>query len=229
MILKTFPDSVSKSSKIYQYIDGNEINEKGVYWNHNTISEYNPSCLVNRGAYDVSKKRVMSAWEDVTGLAFEIDTSMYKGIAVEKSNDQYTHDGRIVECPIKPRKGKVYQRFIDSSINDTQFSEYRVFYHWCVDFVIEKIKDKSDQWGWKGVDAIFHEPMDVFTKKEITDIEGFCKKMDIQFTELDVMRDYTGIYVIDVNNIAGNGSKVLDLFPEAENRYKKAVIKLCNL
>ncbi|MCP9290001.1 hypothetical protein [Gracilimonas sediminicola] len=229
MILKTWPDKVKPSSKIYQYIDGNETDPHGVYWNHDTISEIKLTryCSANRGTWDVSKHRVMSIWEHVTRRPFEIDPTIHNGMAVEKSNEQYTHDGRTVDCPAEKVEGKVYQRFIDSSLNEYEFIEYRVFYHWGVDFVIEKVKEKANQWGWEAVEITFFEPNDVFSSKEINQIDEFCKVMDIQFTELDIMRDETGIYVIDVNNIAGNGSNVLASNPDAENRYKKAVKKLC--
>ncbi len=224
MILRTYPDKVKPSSKIFQYIDSNEINETGVYWNHETESdaELAKECSANQGCYDVSKTRVSLLWELVSGQEFYLDPKQHKGIAVEKSDKQYTHDGRLVDCPMEPIEGKVYQKFI----NPKPFIEHRVFYHWGVDFVFNKLK--TDIWGWKG-EISYHEPEEIFNATEIKQIDDFCTLFGLDFGELDVLRDETGIYVIDVNNIAGDGSKVLNNYPEAEKRYKKAVKRLCEL
>lgn len=223
MILKTYPDKVSKHSKIYQYISGNEIDPKGVYWNHETVSNIRQTrdCRWNLGCYDVSKSRVMMIWEIVSGRPFQIDPTTHEGIAVEKSDLQYKHDGRLVTCPNVAIEGKVYQRFI----NPKPFIEHRVFYHWGVDFVINKRKE--DIWGWEGVEIDYKQPLDVFSKEEVRQIDDFCTIFGLDFGELDILRDETGIYVIDVNNISGNGSKVLENYPEAEYKYKQAVKKLC--
>lgn len=224
MILKTYPDKVKPSSKIFGYITGNEVEETGVYWNHETCSDPDLAkmCGANRGCFDVSKTNVSRIWERVSGRPFLIDPSNHVGIAVEKSELQYKHDGRLVRCPNVAQKGKVYQRFI----NPKPFIEHRVFYHWGVDFVINKLK--KNMWGWAG-EVSFHEPSEVFSKEEIRQIDDFCTIFGLDFGELDVLRDETGIYVIDVNNIAGNGSRVLENYPEAEKRYQQAVNKLCEL
>lgn len=229
MTLYTYPDKVRPSSKIYRFIDYNKIGY-GVYWNHQTFGDRQQAarCRWNTGCWDVSKRRIQELFDTISTYRLSVDSSTFNGLCVEKSNRQYAHDGKIVKCPTEPRPGKVYQRFIDSSVSDTHFSEFRVFYHWGIDFVIEKIKPKTDQWRWKA-DCLQAHEKNVFSDSNQLLIERFCNKFGLDFGELDVLQQDERIYIIDVNNIAGNGSYVLDEFPQLKRRYTKAVHALCVL
>jgi hypothetical protein len=70
--------------------------------------------LVNFACRDVSKSRVAAAFEEAFGYPLAIDPTTHVGPAVEKSEINGAHDGRIVQCPMQPLPRRIYQRLIDS-------------------------------------------------------------------------------------------------------------------
>ena len=70
---------------------------------------------LNFACHDISKSRVAAVFEATFGYPLAIDPTTYDGDAVEKSEINSMHDGRVVRCPADRREGYVYQRLIDTS------------------------------------------------------------------------------------------------------------------
>ena len=79
--------------------------------------------LMNFSCPDISKSRIAETFEAVFGYALAIDPLRHQGPAVEKSEENGVHDGRIVQCPMQPLPGKVYQKLIDARARDPDIVE----------------------------------------------------------------------------------------------------------
>ena len=79
--------------------------------------------LVNFGARDVSKSNVARACAAAFNHPLAVDPRTHIGPAVEKSEINAAHDGRIVQCPTQPLPGRVYQRVVDNRGADLSLVE----------------------------------------------------------------------------------------------------------
>lgn len=159
--------------------------------------------ILNNGCRNIGKDYVELVFESVFGYSSTVNPMAHKGRIVEKTIKQDDKKNiRFVMCPTRPRKGFIYQKFIDTGLVDI-----RVFVaQQKMQFVIYK-KKKSEIFlrGLESVEML--EAKQVFSEYEINKINQFCKAFGLDFGEIDVLRDKDGrIYIIDVNNIAGNGA-----------------------
>lgn len=160
--------------------------------------------LINRNATDISKKRVEQEFENIFGYAIGIDPETFDGLALRKSNDNYTHDGEIIQCPttITPDQKMTYQRYIDSRTEDDFFWEMRVpVYRSEIPLIYLKYRpDTLDRFNETSHTTIT-EPGNILSLDEQKNLVRLAGKMGVDYGEMDVLRDNTDgrIYVVDVN------------------------------
>lgn len=213
-----YPEQPKNPSRVMRYLDLMD-SRNVIYWSYKVKTSMSEGlkCNINRGCWDVSKEKVQRVFHKTFGYRLSVDPRTHKGTCIEKGMG-HTHSGRILRCPVQPKEGKVYEKLIDARVSPNEVSELRVF--WCLGqyFVIEKIK--SNMFGHSANDVILRES-GVFDDIEEKRIADFCQEFGMDFGELDILRDSDGlIYVIDVNNVPGEGG----IFNErAEELYKNQV------
>jgi len=159
-----------------------------------------PRCL-NALCTDIRKSHVAAIFERVFGYPLAVDPATWRGEAVEKSEANGTHDGRIVACPTAARPGFVYQRVVDTVAAGvatdlrTHVVGGRVVAVWI------KHRRAAARFAPANISARLAEPAAVFAATEIARIEAFARAMGADWAGLDVLRDVADdrIYVVDVN------------------------------
>ncbi|MFW5767099.1 MAG: hypothetical protein ACOCXO_01905 [Bacteroidota bacterium] len=207
--------TIYKIAKILHYNISNRRPEKAglcVYWEYLTLrKEYHlPGQLsadmpvVNLQSRDISKNHVDEIFFDVFAYGTFIDPLEYEGFCVRKSDQNATHDGLVLHCPIKsPEEGYIYQRLIDNSIGEDAVEDIRVpVVRGCLDFVYLKRRYKSERFLNTTYNTEVKNINDVLSGEEVSKLNAFCLESGLDFGELDVLRDNEDgrIYVVDVNN-----------------------------
>lgn len=156
---------------------------------------------LNFGCADIGKSRVAAVFEAAFGYPLAVDPRAWVGPVVEKSEANGTHDGRVVECPMSPRAGRVYQRMVDTVRDDGFAYDLRthVIDHLPV-IVWEKRRVAERRFLPPNVAARMLEPELVFSGEELAAIGRFTRAMGADWCGLDILRDRDGrIYVVDLN------------------------------
>ena len=156
---------------------------------------------LNFGCADISKSRVARVFEAVFGYPLSIDPNSWDGPAVEKSETNGAHDGRIVACPMVAQPGRIYQRLIDT-LGPGGFT-YDLRTH-CAGgralVVWVKRRDPAAQFLPPNLGVVRQRPEAVFTAAELDRIATFVAAMGADWCSLDILRDRDDrIYVVDVN------------------------------
>lgn len=157
--------------------------------------------LLNFGCTDIRKSHVAAVFEQVFGYPLMVDPATWPGPAVEKSEANGTHDGRVVICPTPPRPGFVYQRVVDTI--DAGFATDlrthviggRVVAVWV------KRRTAAGRFQPLNVAAELFAPEAIFSPAELASIAAFAAAMGADWAGLDVLRDRPSgrIYIVDVN------------------------------
>jgi hypothetical protein len=156
---------------------------------------------LNFACNDISKSRVAAVFEATFGYALAIDPATHEGDAVEKSEINSMHDGRVIRCPAESREGYVYQRLIDTS-NGGSITDLRTP---CVGgiptLVWEKRRSACNVFSVHNRRVWLRRPGQVFSSDETDAIARFCAAFRLDWGGLDILRDrYDGrIYIVDVN------------------------------
>ncbi|MDX2234395.1 MAG: hypothetical protein NW200_07840 [Hyphomonadaceae bacterium] len=160
--------------------------------------------LVNFAATDVSKTRVGAAFEAAFGYPLTLDPQRHVGPAVEKSEANGAHDGRIVTCPTAPRTGRVYQRVVDNRclarpglVEDIRTPT--VAGRPTVVFL--KRRRIGERFANANAEVVLARPEDVYSGAEIDGIGRFCAALGLDWGGLDVLRDVGEgrLYIVDAN------------------------------
>lgn len=161
--------------------------------------------VVNIHCTDISKVKVDQVHQQVFGYNTFIDPSSYHGIAVQKSDINALHDGKVIQCPVTTNldSKSVYQVLIDNTFNDELVMDYRVpVYDGDIPLLYCKYKSIEKRF----TNDVTYSKLEtdissVFDKIEVDKIIAFTKSMKVEFCELDVLRNKTDgrIYIIDVN------------------------------
>ena len=157
----------------------------------------------NIGCYDIRKSVVARVFEEVFGYCLTIDPLAHFGAAVEKSESNGKHDGRIVECPIaSPTRGAVYQRLVDNTFDGKEFIDIRTpVVGGAVPFVYLKRRTRALRFSNENhrVDLVDADTM--LSADEQKKIAEFTRAMALDFGGLDVLRDRGDgrIYIVDAN------------------------------
>lgn len=158
--------------------------------------------LFNFGCTDVSKSHVAAVFESVFGYPLRVDPTLSTGEIVEKSERNGVHDGSVVQAPLTPRPGHVYQRLVDTTDDDGFSYDLRTP---CVGGapVLVWIKQKSagGRFAIHNRRVSLHDPAEIFSADEIATLRRFNARMGLDWGGLDILRDrHNGrIYVVDVN------------------------------
>lgn len=157
--------------------------------------------VLNAGVADISKTNVAAAFGSVAGYDLLIDPTTHRGKAVEKSEANGTHDGRIIECPMAAKPGKSYQLFIDSSDGATAFDYRTTIINRKPRFVLVKTKPESDRFSIHNASVQMRPLEHIFSPPELELIERYAKKLQLDWGALDILRDRQSqkIYIVDVN------------------------------
>lgn len=159
--------------------------------------------LVNFAAQDVSKSRVAQAFETAFGYPLAIDPTTHVGPAVEKSEVNGAHDGRIVTCPTSPLPRRCYQTLIDSRGADPALVDDlrtpTVGGQPAVVFIKRRPVDKRFQ--NTNAECVLRTPEEVFSPQELDRIAAFTRELGLDWGGLDILRDRNDgrIYIVDAN------------------------------
>jgi len=176
--------------------------------------------IINAGSVDISKRTVGRGFAEVFGYSVDVDPLLYDGEMVEKSDINATHDGRIVQGPLTSEQVKqdaVYQRLIDNQSDRSGFFvDYRTpVYGGRIPFIYLKFRHRDDRFD-NYVDAAMKEVEEIFSPEDLEKILLFCRRMGVDYCELDVLKDADDrIYIVDVGNTPGAAVRLL---PKGERR-----------
>ena len=157
----------------------------------------------NIGCYDIRKSVVGRVFQETFGYALDVDPTTHQGLAVEKSEENGKHDGRIVTLPMdEPRRDRVYQRLIDNTFDGEEHVDIRTpIVGGRIPFVYLKRRMGDRRFSNENhrVDLVDVDTM--LSKEEQANIINFAKGMSLDFGGLDVLRDRNDgrIYIVDAN------------------------------
>lgn len=160
---------------------------------------------VNGKSRDISKSTIETIFASVFGYELRVDPTQYEGAAVVKSDKNYTHDGRVIECPIdesEVERGSVYQKEIDTKTESGYFLDHRVVIIGdTIPLVYLKYqRTRFENTGVSHIELV--RPEDVFEPLEMKRLFELARAMGLDYGELDVLRNRSDgrIYVVDVAN-----------------------------
>ena len=222
-IILFFPERANRASVAYRlcallgYVISNDPHRRFdgvVKWKDSTF--FDPAELgkipatnqriINGASLDISKHTVNQAFAETFGYPLGVNPLEFHGKILEKSDRNATHDGRILDGPLRPeeiRAGYVYQKAIDNaSATDGLFLEYRLpIIGGVMPFVFLKYRSPENRFGIMNVQTKMEKVETVFSPSELEKITLIMRKMGLDCGELDILRDLDGrIYVVDVNN-----------------------------
>jgi hypothetical protein len=160
--------------------------------------------LVNFGCRDVSKTNVARACAAAFGNPLAVDPKTFIGQAVEKSEINAAHDGRIVQCPTTPVPGRVYQRVIDNRMHaDVSLVEDL---RTCTVggkavCVFIKRRQVTKRFLNTNTEVLLRAPEEVFSREEMDQIGAFAREIGLDWGGVDVLRDRNDgkLYIVDAN------------------------------
>lgn len=159
--------------------------------------------LVNFGARDVSKTNVSRASAIAFGRPLAVDPTTHIGPAVEKSEINAAHDGRVVQCPTTAVPGRVYQRVIDNRMADLNLVEDL---RTCTVggkpvCVFLKRRQVTKRFLNTNTEVLLRKPEDVFSPAELQQISAFTREIGLDWGGVDVLRDRNdgNLYIVDAN------------------------------
>lgn len=185
--------------------------DRAIYWEYNTVRvEFNKLemieglSVINLNCRDISKDFVDEAMHHAFGYSTRIDPAKHNGIAVRKSLKNAVHDGMMVECPCLPDQGFIYQKLIDSSVNEHEVMDIRIpVMRGLIPHVYLNYRPNNER--FKNVPNRAELCEDVhcmLSSEEQRMILNFCKLIHMEYGELDTLRDvHDGrLYIVDANN-----------------------------
>ncbi len=160
------------------------------------------AALINFACRDVSKTRVADAFHEAFGYPLKLDPERHNGPAVEKTEENGKHTGRIVQCPMRPAPGRTYQRLIDNRIGRGLVEDLRTptlaGRALCV---FLKRRSVDTRFANANAECALKMPGEVFRDAELEAIARFTRLLGLDWGGLDVLRDASDgrIYVVDAN------------------------------
>lgn len=159
--------------------------------------------VLNQACTDIRKSRVAEVFAQVFRYPLALDPLTHVGEAVEKSEGNGVHDGRIVQCPLPNRcDGMVYQHLIDNRRDKGLHLDIRTpIVGGRLPFVYLKLRESAQRFANTNWRVELAEADALFSPQEQAQLLTFARAMGLDFGGLDVLRDrHNGrIYVVDVN------------------------------
>lgn len=164
--------------------------------------------VLNNECKDITKERVGNIFGKVFGYSLSINPLVHKGKCVIKANWNALHLGRIMDCPIAEAdldKDFVCQRLIDNETEDGFVQDLRVpILGGKIPFIYVKrrlIEHRFIDRSFEANNASLKEVGEFLTQEEVDKIRLFCKEINLDYCELDVLRDKDDgrIYIVDAN------------------------------
>jgi hypothetical protein len=159
--------------------------------------------LINFNCRNVGKSRVAACFEEAFGYPLALDPMLHAGPAVEKSETNGAHDGRIVQCPMAPAPGRCYQRLIDAVSDDPDLVEdLRTP---TIDgrpiCVFIKRRSVTNRFANANSQVELAQVDEIYTPDEQARIGAFARALGLDWGGLDVLRDRREgrLYVVDAN------------------------------
>src|SRR3989344_3437534 len=160
--------------------------------------------LINSEARDISKETVEKNFAEVFGYGTKIDPRTHVGECVQKSNDNAMHDGKVVICPREPEPGYIYQKLINNRDGD-RVADIRVkVVGDAIPFIMYRTRSVADRFD--NTETSTMVPIEThLSQEEKEKILRFCKKMGLEFSALDCLRDNDDgrLYIVDANLTTG--------------------------
>ena len=113
------------------------------------------------------------------------------------------HDGVIEQCPVIPREGFVYQKLINNVLPNGMVEDIRIpVINNTIPLVYKKNRQLSNRFSNDNSNTKVYKTTSVLSEKEIRNILHFCEKLQIDYCEIDAVRDYPEglLYIVDVNH-----------------------------
>jgi len=212
-----YPSSGSTMYKLAHYLNLNITNHYSssadvvVYWEYLTFRkefEFLESLqhqeIVNLHSRNIGKIYVDAAFAKIFGYATIINPTTFHGVCVKKNDINATHDGEIIQCPIEiAEPGYIYQILINNEAPNEQVMDIRVpVVGEVLDFIYLKYRSISERFVNSTTNTFKKPSVEVFSQQEISLINDFCKEIQLDFGELDILRNWDDgkIYIVDVNN-----------------------------
>jgi hypothetical protein len=172
------------------------------FFDDTTVCAPGGAAGLNARCTDVSKSHVAAVFEEVFGYPLSVDPRTTAGPMVEKSEKNGVHDGRIVEGPLTPKPGYVYQRLVDTVGEDGACRDLRTP---CAGgepvLVWIKVKPAGRRFAIQNRRVLLRRPEEVFSAEELALIRRFNARMGADWGGLDILRDRNDgrIHIVDVN------------------------------
>ena len=171
------------------------------------VNQLETSKQLNSKCIDISKENINALFDDVFPYSITVDPKTYTGDCVMKSNWNALHEGVIVTCPTNAiKENVVFQKLINNETEDGFVKDMRVpIFKNYIPFVYlkyRKIKDRFVDRKHTGGKATIIDCNKVLSEEEIDLILIFCKRLGLDYGELDVLRNKSDgkIYIVDANN-----------------------------
>ena len=160
--------------------------------------EYFP--MINEYCVDMSKTFTEQVFEKVFGYS-SLEDPKQPVLMLKKTDRQGTKDAELVEGPVTPEPGYIYQKIIENRIAGHHV-DYRVY------IIGNEIVWIREKWKKRLIepDIIRSRPANgVFLPAQEEKIIEFCQEFGMDYGELDVLIDYptNRMYIVDVNDMPG--------------------------
>ena len=164
--------------------------------------------LINQGLNDIQKSFIDSHHRKVfrRGVCVRRDEITPDNNYVLKSDENAAHDGRVIsgkEALSGDFVGSVIQRLIDNRLNVDEVLDIRVpIIGGEIPFAYLKVRPISIRFSNQNSRCSIAMVETVFSKKEVQQILKFANLNNIDYAELDILRDADSgeIWIVDVNN-----------------------------
>ena len=156
--------------------------------------------VINLQCDDISKIKVEKEFQEVFGYGMAVDPETYTGVCVQKSDENAKHDGKVISCPMRPESGYIYQKLIDNTVGGEAVDIRVIIFKERIPFVVLRYKNLDDRFNLTTHIAI-KDPEEILSADEIEKIHAFCRRMGMDYGELDILRDNQDgrIYIVDAN------------------------------
>jgi hypothetical protein len=168
--------------------------------------------VINGECLDISKERVNAIHEQVFGYSLRVDPLTFVGRMVEKSNLNGMHDGREIDGPSQATNPRsVYQRVVENlppgEVLQTGAPSELVcdlrlpVFSGEIPFVYLSKRPRTRRFTTANYQSNLEEVSAVFEPAEIQRIVDLCRRLGLDYGELDVVRNAADgrVYVLDVN------------------------------